>query len=228
MLKTLVKSHTSPANSSPLASRSPGPNHPTHPTLESNRKQSPPKSANRLETQQPNDSAKKDLAGYETRSLLSETNNASPCASRDPKPKQHTPPSIHQESPTSSTKDQTAPPSKTLRGQARPSQTQSHSSISQTKIELTGSARLEKAVFFLGGISHDCQLDSVLNYWKERNMRVASCRFLPSRVFGTKSARPCVSAADAQAQGTINGNFWPEHLSIRPWYFTGETVSNGV
>ena len=196
--------------------------------MESNRKQPPPQTANRLETRQPNDSAKEDLAGNETRSLLSETNNASTCASRDPKPKQHTPPSTRQESSTSSTTDLTAPAWKTLRGQARPPPTQTHSSISQTKKELTGSARLEKAVFFLGGISSDCQLDSVLNYCKERNVRVASCRFLPSRIFGTKSARLCVSAADAQAQGIINGHFWPDHLSIRPWHFTGETVSNGV
>ena len=228
VLTTLVRSQTSPANSSPPASGSPGPSHPTPTTLESNRKQPPPQTANRLETLQPNDSAKKDLAGNETRSLLSETNNASTCASRDPKPQQHTPPSTRQEYSTSSTTDLTAPAWKTLRGQARPPQTQTHSSISQTKKELTGSARLEKAVFFLGGISSDCQLDSVLNYCKERNVRVASCRFLPSRIFGTKSARLCVSAADAQAQGIINGNFWPEHLSIRPWHFTGETVSNGV
>ena len=181
VLTTLVKSQTSPANSSPPASGSPGPSHPTPTTLESNCKQPPPQTANRLETRQPNDSAKEDLAGNETRSLLTETNNASTCASRDPKPKQHTPPSTRQESSTSSTTDLTAPAWKTLRGQARPPQTQTHSSISQTKKELTGSARLEKAVFFLGGISSDCQLDSVLNYCKERNVRVASCRFLPSR-----------------------------------------------
>ena len=92
----------------------------------------------------------------------------------------------------------------------------------ETKKDLTGATRLEKAVFYVGGIAMECRVDSVMNYCLDRNVRVASCRFLPSRIFGTKSARLCVSADDADRQGILADGFWPEHLSVRPWHFEGE------
>ena len=153
-----------------------------------------------------------------------------PCAARDQQPKQQHLPNRRPDSPTSPDADQATSASawKTvaLHGQARHSQTQIHQHQALAKKDLAGTARVQKAVFFLGGISPDCELDSVQKYCKERNVRVASCRFIPTRVFGTKAARLCVSAADAQAQGVNNNNFWPEHMTIRRWNFAGETIQS--
>ena len=94
-----------------------------------------------------------------------------------------------------------------------------------TKKDLTGATRLTRAVYFVGGIDMECSVDSVKNrdYCEERNVtfivRVASCRFLPSKIFGIKCARLSVSADDADRQGIHTDGFWPEHLSFRPWYF---------
>ena len=45
---------------------------------------------------------------------------------------------------------------------------------------------------------------------------------MPSRRFGTAAARLSVAEPDAEAEGIMNENFWPEHITIRPWTFFGE------
>lgn len=87
---------------------------------------------------------------------------------------------------------------------------------------LKGSARIKREVFFLGGISPECSLESVVNWCEQKNVKVATCRFLPSKLFGTKSARLSVSAEDASSKNIVNEDFWPKEITIRPWLFSAQ------
>ena len=69
------------------------------------------------------------------------------------------------------------------------------------------------------GIDVSCPEDTLVDYCLNRQVRVASCGFLNSKHFGTKSARLVVSADDAEATNIVNESFWPENIRARPWKF---------
>ena len=84
---------------------------------------------------------------------------------------------------------------------------------------LRGSAPVKKSVFYLGGIDAACSAEDISAYCHNKNVRVASCRILPSNRFGTVSARLSVAAADAETVDVLNADFWPNLVKIRPWKF---------
>ena len=53
-------------------------------------------------------------------------------------------------------------------------------------------------------------------YCRSKNVRVSSCRFLKSKLFGTKSARLSVSVEDAEAANILDEEFWPDNITARP------------
>ena len=61
----------------------------------------------------------------------------------------------------------------------------------------------EPCVLFVGGIDVDCDEAARIKYCRSKNVRVSSCRFLRSKLFGTKSARLSVSAEDAEAANIL-------------------------
>ena len=79
--------------------------------------------------------------------------------------------------------------------------------------------RIKKSVFYISAIDVSCPEDTLVDYCLSRQVRVASCRFLNSKHFGTKSARLVVSAEDAEATNIVNESFWPENIRARPWKF---------
>ena len=85
--------------------------------------------------------------------------------------------------------------------------------------ELKGATRIKKSVFYISGIDVSCPEDTLVDYCLNRQVRVASCGFLNSKHFGTKSARLVVSAEDAEATNIVNESFWPENIRARPWKF---------
>ena len=85
--------------------------------------------------------------------------------------------------------------------------------------ELKGAMRIKKSVFYISGIDVSCPEDTLVDYCLNRQVRVASCGFLNSKHFGTKSARLVVSADDAEATNIVNESFWPENIRARPWKF---------
>ena len=85
--------------------------------------------------------------------------------------------------------------------------------------ELKGAVRVRKCVFFVSGIDEGCDVSLLVNYCRNKKVRVSSCRFLRSRIFGIKSARLCVAEADAAAANMSSAEFWPENISARPWKF---------
>lgn len=86
-------------------------------------------------------------------------------------------------------------------------------------VPLKGANRIRRRVFYLGGIDAQCSSDDIIQYCRDRNVRVASCRLLPSKRFGTTSARLSVAEEDARASEILGKNFWPNLVSIRPWDF---------
>ena len=84
-------------------------------------------------------------------------------------------------------------------------------------VPLKGANRIRRRVFYLGGIDAQCSSDDIIQYCRDRNVRVASCRLLPSKRFGTTSARLSVAEEDARASEILGKNFWPNLVSIRPW-----------
>lgn len=94
---------------------------------------------------------------------------------------------------------------------------------------LRGGTQIKRKVFFVGGIDPDCSLESIINWCNEKSVKVSSCRFIPSKIFGTKSARLSVSAEDASSEEICNQDFWPDQITARPWHFpasqtTGEPL----
>ena len=85
--------------------------------------------------------------------------------------------------------------------------------------ELKCAVRVKKCVFFGSGIDEGCDVSLLVNYCRNKKVRVSSCRFLRSRIFGIKSARLCVAEADAAATNMSSAEFWPENISARPWKF---------
>ena len=87
--------------------------------------------------------------------------------------------------------------------------------------ELKGAVRviMRKCVFFVSGIDEGCDVCLLVNYCRNKKVRVSSCRFLRSRIFGIRSARLCVVEADAAAANMSSAEFWPENISARPWKF---------
>ena len=85
--------------------------------------------------------------------------------------------------------------------------------------ELKGAVRVRKCVFFVSGIDEGCDVSLLVNYCRNKKVRVSSCRFLRSKIFGIKSARLCVAEADAAAANMSSAEFWPENISARPWKF---------
>ena len=85
--------------------------------------------------------------------------------------------------------------------------------------EVKGAVRVRKCVFCVSGIDERCDVSLLVNYCRNKKVRVSSCRFLRSRFFGIKSARLCVAEADAAAAHMSSAEFWPENISARPWKF---------
>ena len=78
---------------------------------------------------------------------------------------------------------------------------------------------MKKSVFYLGGIDAACSAEDISAYYRNKNVRVASCRILPSNRFGRVSAGLSVAAADAETVDVLNADFWPNLVKIRPWKF---------
>lgn len=93
-----------------------------------------------------------------------------------------------------------------------------------SSIPLKGAVRVKRAVYFVGGIDLESSEDSVREYCKQRNVRLFNCRFLPSKIFGTKSARITVAATDASTEDIQSDNFWPSNITVRPWSFPSRTL----
>ena len=92
--------------------------------------------------------------------------------------------------------------------------------------QLRGTSHVPRAVFYLRGISPECTAGHIEKYCAEREIRVSNCRILQTRRFGTRAARLSVAQIDAEKAEMLSENFWPEHISIRPWIFPedGEIV----
>lgn len=96
-------------------------------------------------------------------------------------------------------------------------------SSSSSSSGLKGAAPVKRAVFYLGGIDPSCTAADISAYCQSQGVRVASCRLLPSKRFGTLGARLAVPAADAALRGLTREGFWPELMSIREWKFPDST-----
>ena len=88
--------------------------------------------------------------------------------------------------------------------------------------QLRGSGQIRRAVYYLRGISPECTAVDIQRYCDQRRIRVSSCRILPTRRFGTNAARLSVAQIDAEKEGIMSEDFWPEHITIRPWVFPEE------
>ena len=84
---------------------------------------------------------------------------------------------------------------------------------------LKGAVHVKRCVLFVGGIDIDCDEAALIKYCRSKNVRVSSCRFLKSKLFGTKSARLSVSVEDAEAANILDEEFWPDNITARPWKF---------
>ena len=84
---------------------------------------------------------------------------------------------------------------------------------------LRGSGHVRRVVFYLNGIDPDCTAGDIAQYCADRNIKVSTCRILPSRRFGTSAARLSVAKQDAEREGIMSSNFWPKHIRIRLWAF---------
>ena len=84
---------------------------------------------------------------------------------------------------------------------------------------LKGTIPIKRCVLFVGGIDIDCDEAALIKYCRSKNVRVSSCRFLKSKLFGTKSARLSVSVEDAEAANILDAEFWPDNITARPWKF---------
>ena len=73
---------------------------------------------------------------------------------------------------------------------------------------------------YLTGIDQDCTAGDIAQYCADRNIKVSTCRILPSRRFGNSAARPSVAEQDAEREGIMSSNFWPELIGIRRWVFS--------
>ena len=78
---------------------------------------------------------------------------------------------------------------------------------------------VRRVVFYLHGNDPDCTAGDIAQYCADRNIKVSTCRILPSRRFGTSAARLSVAKQDAEREGIMSSNFWPEHIGIRLWAF---------
>ena len=76
--------------------------------------------------------------------------------------------------------------------------------------------------YYLRGISPECTAVDIQRYCDQRRIRVSSCRILQTRRFGTNAARLSVAQIDAEKEGIMSEDFWPEHITIRPWVFPEE------
>ena len=87
-------------------------------------------------------------------------------------------------------------------------------------------ATFRELFFISAGISPECTAGHIEKYCAEREIRVSNCRILQTRRFGTRAARLSVAQIDAEKAEMLSENFWPEHISIRPWIFPedGEIV----
>ena len=88
--------------------------------------------------------------------------------------------------------------------------------------QLRGSGQIRRAVYYLRGISPECTAVDIQRYCDQRRIRVSSCRILQTRRFGTNAARLSVAQIDAEKEGMMSEDFWPEHITIRPWVFPEE------
>ena len=84
---------------------------------------------------------------------------------------------------------------------------------------LKGAVPIKRCVLFVGGIDIDCDEAALIKYCRSKNVRVSSCRFPKSKLFGTKSARLSVSVEDAEAANILDEEFWPDNITARPWKF---------
>ena len=114
--------------------------------------------------------------------------------------------------------------SKSFNQQTQPTENQpraDNTSIRNNKSQLglKGSNSIKKSVFFIGGLDLETTVEQVSGYCAERQVRVSSCRLLPSKRFGTRAARISVATSDAESAGLLKNEFWPEHISARPWSF---------
>ena len=96
--------------------------------------------------------------------------------------------------------------------------------------QLRGSGQIRRAVYYLRGISPECTAVDIQRYCDQRRIRVSSCRILQTRRFGTNVARLSVAQIDAEKEGMMSENFWPEHITIRPWVFPeeGEIITDSL
>ena len=69
--------------------------------------------------------------------------------------------------------------------------------------------------FFVGGINPECTREDIKNFC-QLHCQVIECRMIPSRMYGTQSARLVVAESDGQLLGTFS---WPAYCYIRPWKF---------
>ncbi len=90
---------------------------------------------------------------------------------------------------------------------------------------LSGATPLRRAVFYLRGLSPDSTTEMITNYCTERNIRVSSCRLIPSRRYGITAARLSVVDNDADREGLLKPDFWPTHIVVRPWSFQTQEPS---
>ena len=100
----------------------------------------------------------------------------------------------------------------------RPEQPSTANPASPTPV-LKGAVPIKRCVLFVGGIDVDCDETALIKFCRSKNVRVSSCRFLRSKLFGTKSARLSVSAEDAEAANILDKDFWPDNITARPWKF---------
>ena len=81
--------------------------------------------------------------------------------------------------------------------------------------KLLGAKRVKKQVFFVGGINPECTSEDIKNFCQP-HCQLIECRMIPSRMYGTQSARLVVAESDGQLLETFS---WPAYCYIRPWKF---------
>ena len=90
--------------------------------------------------------------------------------------------------------------------------------------QLRGAVWIDKKVFYVGGVSPECSSEDLRVFCQTHcQAQVIQCDVIPSRRYGTVSARLVVQAEDGPA---IEALEWPEHVFARPWSFLGPPSPN--
>lgn len=88
--------------------------------------------------------------------------------------------------------------------------------------KLLGAVRVKRSVYFLGGINPECTKEDVQDFCSASSCPVLECKVMPSRRFGTVSARLVIAESNAEKLEALS---WPENCFLRRWKFVEKSNS---